>query len=405
MTFAVFGCVGDDAAPCDDQSQCLPGFVCIDNICVEGVAPPPTNMGVCPEGASLEGPDGVKLNVPPQAVGACVDITITVASRTTTIDGVTLLTPSYLFSPVDQQFAVSARVEIPVDVGAIPAGERPTLYRSDLLGGDWIVVTGTPTASLAIGVTNRLGVFAAGFGTPTRRDAGVAEDTGPAEDSGAPDAGVPDAGEEVEAGVMDMGVVADTGPTDAGFIDGAPVDTGVVVADTGPVDLGVVPDLGFPDFGFPDLGPEPDTGPPPPTDTGIHDDADLSDLGPPPDTGEPTPDTGLNPDAELPDSGVIVMGDDTGLHPDALPPSGDAGELTEDTGLHADAATPDAGPDPSEDTGLHPDADPGENVDPADDTGLHPDADPGENVDPADDTGLHPDADDDDAGVDSDTGL
>lgn len=147
------------AAPCASVDECASSQRCVDGVCVADdraaqVPPATTRVGV--DGGLIEGPDGVLLEVPQDALVGDTNITISRASATTPVDA-GLLPSSRLYSIVpDLPLAAAATLTLPL-VAACPTC---VVYRRDASGFVPLAVVDRSDESVT-GTTSGLGVFVA----------------------------------------------------------------------------------------------------------------------------------------------------------------------------------------------------------------------------------------------------
>jgi len=275
----MYGCPDDPVAKCNNDGECLPGFICEQNICIAGNRGGVT-VGICPEGGMVVSPEGASLEVPEGAVSECVRITLRKASAGLNALEVTELGDFWVLTPEGTTFAKAATIRVAVDTSDVRAGEMISVWQSQSPTGPYSMLDSTLTASVASGQTMGLGLFVPGV--PRRPEA----DSGPLADAGLhPDA------------------VADGGILDA--------DGGFPLVDIGPRQMDAAridPDLGTEVV---DMGPRTD-------DAGDDRMTDADSIPPIPDTGMmmgivdsgtgAIPDTGMG----MPDSGLGGM-EDTGM--------------------------------------------------------------------------------------------
>ena len=78
-------------SPCAEVGDCAAGSTCVDGECAPvepAPGPPPPGAPVGPEGALVEGPDGVTVDIPPAATDVVLRVTIERRSATTVPVGV-----------------------------------------------------------------------------------------------------------------------------------------------------------------------------------------------------------------------------------------------------------------------------------------------------------------------------
>lgn len=343
----LYGCPEDPEAKCGNDGECLPGFICEQNVCIEGNRGEIT-VGICPEGGTVAAA-GVSLEVPANAVAECVRITLRQASGGLNAAEVHELSSFWVFTPEGTTFSVPATVRIETDTSDLRPGEMITVWQSQSPTGPWASLDGTATASVAVGKTTTLGLFVGGVPRRPDPDGGIIPDTGlhpdATHDGGILDAdgGFPlvDTGpRNPDAVVMmpDLGEVPDMGPrvNDGGNDGHEDADTPPPVPDTGMMVMipdtgnGMVPDMGM--GGIPDSGNGmmQDTGMGGMNDTGMG-------MG---DGGMGLPDSGFGGMGDggmgAPDSGMGSMGGDGGGIPDlGFGGGGDGGGGLPDSGMGA----------------------------------------------------------------------
>jgi len=110
--------------------------------------PPPPAVGSATLGATggtVDGPDGVRLTVPADALPGSV--TFRVARDGTgapELEGLVALSPIYAVTPHGQSFDAGALLSIPLSAASVPAGVTPVLLKSEP-GGRWRVVPNAST--------------------------------------------------------------------------------------------------------------------------------------------------------------------------------------------------------------------------------------------------------------------
>ncbi len=89
-------------AACTDVSDCAAGDACIDGACapVASLGPPPAGAPVGPEGARVEGPDGIIFDIPPFATDVVLRVRIERRSSTTVPVGVLDRSRFYAVVPI-----------------------------------------------------------------------------------------------------------------------------------------------------------------------------------------------------------------------------------------------------------------------------------------------------------------
>ena len=102
--------------------------------------PPPPAEGSATldaSGGQVDGPDGVRLVVPPGALTAATTLRIARdASGAPELGGAKAMTPIYAITPHGTEFAESARISIPFDAAALAQGTRPVILKAQP-GGHW----------------------------------------------------------------------------------------------------------------------------------------------------------------------------------------------------------------------------------------------------------------------------
>lgn len=353
LSAALSGCPGDERANarCGEGDTCLPGFQCVDAVCVLCEGTECTNTVV--EGIGEAGgtvclePDGVCIDVPQGALSTTVDVTIRRASAGVSAGDFVLVSRAYVIGPAGTRFAVPAKVRIPID--ASEPFMMVHVYRAEAIGEAWQLLDDPSTTSEAQGRTDHLSLFVAAKPKPVIVF---------------PDAGEPDMGFEPDA-ATDTGV----GPWDSGQ---TPLDTGFA-AEVGPRDAVDPVDSGITDREVPDDDAGLTDIEAPRTDTGAVDaeapreDAGATDAQPPSDdTGtrdasDPGMDDGGTSDAEEPGM------DDTGTSDAEEPGMEDTGTTDADQPGMEDSGTSDAEEPSVGDTGSSDAEDP---IDPSGDSGT-----------------------------------
>ncbi len=108
--------------------------------------PPPPSEGqatIGVAGGTVQGPDGVAVVVPPDALAA--DTTIRIARDATgapEVGGLRLLTPIYQITPHGAEFDAPVRIRIPFDRAQVRSATAPVILRSQPGSDRWeILVT------------------------------------------------------------------------------------------------------------------------------------------------------------------------------------------------------------------------------------------------------------------------
>lgn len=107
--------------------------------CGGGSEPPATSgqATVTDAGATINGPDGVVLTVPPGAIGTPTTFRIARDSKgAPQLDGMTLVSPTYAITPHGSTFDIAAALLIPYDAAKIPAGAKAIVLRGEP-DGSW----------------------------------------------------------------------------------------------------------------------------------------------------------------------------------------------------------------------------------------------------------------------------
>ena len=160
--------------PCNDDGRCLPGFVCRDDGCVRGGEPadPP---GTCDEaGCAIDGPDGVKLEVPASSLQQRIQISIIRDSDHLRLGDLQRLSGVYRLEPAGTTLATPAQLTIPLDPRLAVPAEQIEVWTTDAPGNTWTALTSTATIERA---TAQITTFA--YVVTARRPPGV--------DAGTPD--------------------------------------------------------------------------------------------------------------------------------------------------------------------------------------------------------------------------
>lgn len=150
-----------DDAPCNNVGQCLPGWVCAAGRCVQGTSGKKTPNSVNSSGGTVRGLDEVSIEIPAGALSEEIEISFTKLSTSAQIQGVSLVTDIYEVGPSGQAFSLDATLIIPVQTSSISAADL-AVYRSVNNGADWEKLYGASSSTLAIGITDRLGLFVGG---------------------------------------------------------------------------------------------------------------------------------------------------------------------------------------------------------------------------------------------------
>jgi hypothetical protein len=135
--------------PCDENGRCLPGFVCREDGCIPG-GEPADPVGTCDAtGCAIEGPDGVKLDVPADSLQQRIQITITRESDHIRVDGLQRMSGVYRLEPSDAVLSNPATLTIPLDPRLAVPAEQIEVWTTDAPGNAWTSVTSTATIELA----------------------------------------------------------------------------------------------------------------------------------------------------------------------------------------------------------------------------------------------------------------
>ena len=164
LALALGGCIvpiDNDIAPCTSDGQCLPGYYCTQGFCLpsEAALEP---RGVGPIGGEVIGPQGVVLEVPPDAVEGEVVFDIQPASRGTFIAGVELLSEAYSVEPSDVTLQVDATLTIPVPPLPQESNDNIGVWRYEPSEDTWRRLDGECEYKIARAKTDRGGLFVAG---------------------------------------------------------------------------------------------------------------------------------------------------------------------------------------------------------------------------------------------------
>ena len=150
-----------DQAPCNNVGQCLPGWVCAAGRCVQGTTGKRTPNSVGTNGGVVQGVDNVSIEIPAGALAEEIEISFTKLSTAVNVQGVSLLSDIYEVGPSGQNFSLEATLIIPIETSSI-SGADIAVYRSINNGTDWEKLYGASSSTLAIGITDKLGLFTAG---------------------------------------------------------------------------------------------------------------------------------------------------------------------------------------------------------------------------------------------------
>ena len=150
-------------APCSDQSECLPGFECRTGNCIACDKVCETNFGegVGPRGAIVCGADNVCLHFPPNALAQPQNIFVEKLDVEPSIPNTVLLSAAYSAQPEGLVLDTEIRIEIPITSSA--SASRISVFQASSIDGPWEKLVGTSTSVTAIGSSNTLSIFAAGF--------------------------------------------------------------------------------------------------------------------------------------------------------------------------------------------------------------------------------------------------
>ena len=151
----------DDEAPCNNVGQCLPGWVCAAGRCVQGTSGKKTPNSVNSSGGIVRGLDDVSIEIPAGALSDEIEISFTKLSTSVTVQGVSPVSDVYEIGPTGQTFSLDATLIIPIQTSSI-SGADLAVYRSVNNGSDWEKLYGASSSTLAIGITDKLGLFVAG---------------------------------------------------------------------------------------------------------------------------------------------------------------------------------------------------------------------------------------------------
>jgi len=109
----------------------------------------------------VQGVDNVSIEIPAGALAEEVEISFTKLSTAVNVEGVSLLSDIYEVGPSGQTFSLEATLIIPIETSSI-SGADVAVYRSVNNGTDWEKLYGASSSTLAIGITDKLGLFTAG---------------------------------------------------------------------------------------------------------------------------------------------------------------------------------------------------------------------------------------------------
>lgn len=118
--------------------------------------PPPPAPGIGSAGGTVTGPNGSQVVVPPGALSTSTQIAIEQESQSAPPlpAGVIPLGAIFAMTPHGTTFSVPAKVTLPFDSAALPAGTEPRIYKTNAAGG-WELLaelgrdSGTTTAEVA----------------------------------------------------------------------------------------------------------------------------------------------------------------------------------------------------------------------------------------------------------------
>jgi hypothetical protein len=152
----------DQGAPCNDIGQCLPGWICAQGQCVEGTTGNQGPNSVGPNGGVVKGPNGSQIEVPTGALAAYVELTFATHSENLPISDLEVLAPLVEVGPDTTDLSLEATIIVPVDTSssALTASDI-AIYRAESIEGPWEKLFGASSSTLAIGLTNKLGIFMA----------------------------------------------------------------------------------------------------------------------------------------------------------------------------------------------------------------------------------------------------
>jgi len=159
----------DMAAPCNDVGQCLPGWICAQGRCVEGDSGSKGPNSVGATGGIVKGPNGVQIEVPTGALSDTIELAWLAHSSALSLPGLVdgstqaleLLAPPIEIGPAATMFSLEATIVMPVDTSSRSLSSRDVaVYHASTIAGPFIKLFGASSSTLAIGLSNGLGVFA-----------------------------------------------------------------------------------------------------------------------------------------------------------------------------------------------------------------------------------------------------
>jgi gluconolactonase len=182
---AAAGCIPTSTPqlPCSADGQCLPGYDCVDKVCVACNAndcelSEVTLVGV--GGGIACGPDEVCVRIPRNALSSPIDVKITRRRVQVEIPGQTVLSKVYEITPSGVQFFQPIQVSMSISRFTVDL-ERVAIFRTDVVDGVWESLPSEPDIGTVTATTTQLGFFAASTEFGNFGDGGVTiPDAGPA---------------------------------------------------------------------------------------------------------------------------------------------------------------------------------------------------------------------------------
>ena len=109
---------------------------------------PPSSAAVGAAGGTVTGPNGVKVEIPPGALGSDTTIAIEETSAGSPLlpDGFSVAGRMFAFTPHGTTFKVPVTVTLPFDPASVPAGRAPALYKTTG-ANQWVQVSGASFGS------------------------------------------------------------------------------------------------------------------------------------------------------------------------------------------------------------------------------------------------------------------
>ena len=291
-------CDDSDSDPlaCSANDLCAPGYRCVDQVCepcegseCESSMP----IGVGPNGGKvcLEA-EGICLEIPADALDNYVDISIKKTEQTLEQADLVSISPIFEISPTDQMFRNYASLQMAFSADT-ELSDVSVWFRNSS-DAEWMELSSDYEANeLSSAQVRNLGYFVAAHASRAAVDAGLL-DASDEIDTGMVDAGMP----SVDTGpsAIDTGVTwPDALPFDSGFDAGSSMDA-MLMVDGGPIDM--------------DASGSADADPPVSLDAAAPDATAMPDAT----SADASPDATVATDASMADLGGVILGQDSGTN-------------------------------------------------------------------------------------------